>query len=683
MTCAAVDPPVAKKEPKELTLHGETRIDNYFWMRDRSRPDVVRYLEAENAYTAAIMKPAEPLQAKIYAEILSHIKQTDLSVPVKRDDYFYYSRTEEGKQYPIYCRKKGGLTAPEQVLLDANELARGKNYFALGAFAVSENHKLLAYSVDFDGSENFTIHVKEAATGRLLPDEIPNTTYGVAWANDNTTFFYVTMDATRRPEKVHRHVLGSSTDDPVLFTESDPQFSFELGKSRSKRYIMIESVNASKTSEVLYLDADRPNGNFQVIEPRQPGVEYYAEHQDGHFLIRTNDGGAINFKLMTAPVSSPSKKNWKLLLPAREDATLDGVDAFEKYQVLYMREKGLPTVHVRDSEGQDYSIDFPEPAYAVFPHDNVEYKTGLLRFTYTSLVTPNSVFDYDMKTKARELKKQTEVPGYDPAKYVSERIHAPAHDGRQVPVSLVYRKGLSKNGENPALLRGYGSYGSNSDPVFSAESISLLDRGFVVATAHIRGGAEYGRSWFEDGRLLNKKNTFTDFIAAAEYLVAQRYTSPAKLAAMGGSAGGLLMGAIINMRPDLFHTVIARVPFVDVINTMLDPSIPLTTNEYDQWGNPNDKRFYEYMKSYSPYDNVEAKAYPNLLVTTGLNDPRVAYWEPAKWTAKLRAMKTDHNLLLLKTHMGAGHAGPSGRYEHFHETAFFWSFILYTMGMNE
>jgi oligopeptidase B len=659
--------------PRELIHHGETRNDDYYWLRERENPEVIRYLEAENAYTAEAMKPAEPLREKIYQEILGRIQQTDFDVPVKRGDYFYYSRTEEGKQYPIFARKRLSLGAAEELLLDCNVMAEGKPYFALGALAASEDHRWLAYSVDETGAEEFTVFVKDLETGELLPDRIPKTSAGLVWANDNKTFFYTTFDETRRPEKVHRYEVGGN-DSEVVFTESDTQFTFELSKTRSRKYVLVTSINASKTSEVLYLDADHPRSGFHTFQPRREGVEYYLEHWRGEFVARTNEGGATNFKVLMA-----GEELW----PERPDATVDDVDAFENHLVLQTREKGLPCIRVLSGTSNDL-IEFPEPAYTAHLQGNAEYRTEILRFVYTSQVTPVSVYDFNMDTRERELKKRTAVlGGYDPSLYVSERIYATAPDGRSVPISLVYRKGLVRDGSHPALLNGYGSYGLNSDPAFSYSSLSLLDRGFVVAIAHVRGGSEYGRSWFEDGRMLKKRNSFTDFIACGEHLVAERYTSPARLAAVGGSAGGLLMGAVINMRPNLFHTVVAHVPFVDVVTTMLDPTIPLTTGEYDQWGNPEEKQFYDYMKSYSPYDNVETKAYPNLLVTTGLNDPRVAYWEPAKWVAKLRTMKTDNGLLLLKTEMGAGHGGPSGRYARYQETALAYAFILTTLGITE
>jgi oligopeptidase B len=671
-----IEPPVAQRIPFELTLHGETRVDEYYWLRERENPAVKAYLEAENAYTAEVMSPAKPLQEKIYQEILGRIQQTDLDVPVKRGNYFYYSRTVEGQQYPIFCRKHGSPEAQEEVILDANQLAEGHGYFAMGALAVSEDHRLLGYSVDYDGAEEFTVLVKDLTTGNLLSEHIEKTSAGFTWANDNRTFFYTTFDETKRPEKVWRHVLGTPRESDVLiFEEKDTRFTFEVHKTRSRKYILITSINASTTSEVWYVDSDSPDAPPQLFRPRRDGVEYYLDHQAGDFLVRTNEGGATNFKLLQG-----DREIW----PERKDATLEDTDSFQDFLVLHTREKGLPCIHVLPSHAEPYLIEFPEPAYTVSPAGNAEFQTSTLRFSYASQVTPQSVYDFDMMTKERVLLKQMPVlGGYDPSHYTAERIHAAAPDGTPVPISLVYKKGFHRDGSHPALLNGYGSYGINYDPGFSYSSLSLLDRGFVVAIAHVRGGSEHGRSWFEAGRLLHKRNSFTDFIACGEHLIREGYCAPDRLTAMGGSAGGLLMGAVINMRPDLFRSVVANVPFVDVVTTMNDPTIPLTTGEYDQWGNPEEKLYYDYMKSYSPYDNVERKAYPNLLVTTGLNDPRVAYWEPAKWVARLRTMKTDTNLLLLKTEMGAGHAGPSGRYARYQETAFFYSFLLFSLGLLE
>jgi oligopeptidase B len=665
--------PIAKRIPVEHSLHGDARPDDYYWLRERENPEVTLYLEAENAYTEEVMGPVKPLQEKIYGEILSRIQQTDLDVPVKRGDYFYYSRTIEGKQYPVFCRTYGSEAGPEEVILDANQLAEGHGYSALGALAISEDHRLLGYSVDNDGAEEFTIFVKDLASGSTLSERIEKTSAGFTWANDHRTFFYTTFDETKRPEKVWRHVIGTPREaDVLVFEESDPRFTFEVHKTRSRKYIFVTSINASTTSEVWYGDADAPDQPFRPFRPRRDGVEYYLDHQGGGFLVRTNEDGATNFKLLQGD---------RLIWQERKDATLDDTDSFERFLILYTRENGLPCVHVISGDAR-YAIEFPEPAYTVSPVGNAEYQAHILRFVYASQVTPQSVYDFDLVTKERVLRKRMPVlGGYDPGDYVAERIHATAQDGINVPISLVYKKGFARNGGNPALLNGYGAYGINFDPTFSYSSLSLLDRGFVVAIAHIRGGAEHGRNWFESGRLLFKRNSFTDFIACGEHLIRERYCAPDQLTAMGGSAGGLLMGAVVNMRPNLFRSVVANVPFVDVVTTMLDPTIPLTTGEYDQWGNPEEKPFYDYMKSYSPYDNVEPKAYPNLLVTTGLNDPRVAYWEPAKWVARLRSMKTDSNLLLLKTEMGAGHGGPSGRYARYRETAFFYAFLLFSLGL--
>lgn len=676
----AVQPPVAKIVPKPMTVNGDTRVDNYFWLRDRNDPDTIKYLEDENRYTEAVMKHTDGLQSKLYSELLGRIKQADLSVPVKRDNYFYYSRTEEGKQYPIFCRKKGSLEAPEEVLLDGNLMAVGKKYFRVGNFINSPSHRLLAYSVDFEGDEAYTIHVKDVATGKLLLDQIPNTYYTLEWDNDNATFFYTVLDSAKRPFKVFRHTLGVKKD-ALVYHEPDERFTVELAKTSSRAYILI-NITSSVTSEVRYVSADRPKGKFEVLLPRVQETEYDVTHHGDSFFIRTNDN-AKTFRVVEAPVKDPSKPNWKEILPKRDGVTVEGVIAFQDYLVVEERDRGVSKIRIqRFSTGQTHYIDFPEPVYTAGLGDNAEYNTKLLRFNYTSLVTPNSVFDYNMDTQERELKKQQEVlGGYDPSKYQSERIYATAADGVKVPISLVYRKGLVRNGQAPMLLYAYGSYGISTDPTFASDRLSLLDRGFVYAIAHIRGGADLGKLWHEDGRMLKKKNTFTDFIASAEYLIAEKYTSADRLAILGGSAGGLLMGAVTNMRPDLFAVVVAMVPFVDALNTGLDATLPLTVGEYEEWGNPNDKQYYDYIKSYAPYDNVGKKQYPNLLVTAGLNDPRVSYWEPAKWTAKLRAAKQDHHLLLLKTNMGSGHFGSSGRYEHLKETAFNYAFILNALGI--
>ncbi|HEX5431183.1 MAG TPA: S9 family peptidase, partial [Bryobacteraceae bacterium] len=576
-------PPVAKIEPKTASLHGEVRVDNYFWLRDRGDPDTLRYLEAENAYTEAMMKHTEALQDMLYREILSHIRQTDLSVPVKRDNYFYYTRTEEGKQYAIYCRKAGSLDAPEEILLDGNVLGEGQKFFQIGNFAPSLNHKLLAYSDDISGDETFTIHIKDLETGRLLPDEIANTYYSLEWAADNATFFYTVLDDARRPYKIFRHTLGQQ-DDVLVFHETDQRFEIDLSKTLSRAYILIHSAS-SLTTEVRYLSSEDPGGEFRPVLPRVHEAEYDLTHHGDSFYIRTNDG-AKNFRVVKAPVADPSKENWIEVAPARPGVTIEGVAAFSDHLIVEERERGLIKIQIRNlADGVSHYIDFPEPVYSVGLTGNAEFSTRILRFTYSSLVTPASVFDYHMDTRERALKKQREVPGgYDPSQYESERIYATAPDGAEVPISLVYRKGMARDGEAPLLLYGYGAYGISMDPVFSPERLCLLDRGFVYAMAHVRGGGDLGKLWHEDGRMLKKKNTFTDFIACAERLIAEKYTSPERLALEGRSAGGLLAGAVVNMRPDLFAAAVAGVPFVDALNTMLDPSLPLTVGEYEEWG---------------------------------------------------------------------------------------------------
>ncbi|HUS08391.1 MAG TPA: S9 family peptidase [Bryobacteraceae bacterium] len=675
----ALKPPVAPRQPHEVTRHGDKRIDPYFWLRDRKNPEVIAYLEAENKYTEAVMKPTEALQKKLYGEILGRIKETDLSVPARQGKYLYYSRTEQGKQYSIFCRKPIG-SEREEILLDENALAAGHKYLRVQARRPSTDHRLLAYSVDYEGDEKYTIVVKDLTTGELLSDRVNNSDGTVQWANDNKTLFYVTLDDTKRPDKVWRHLLGSSDADKLAFHEPDSKFEVSLHKTRSRQYLLIASESRI-TSDIRYLRADQPAGEFQQFVPRVTNVEYEVEDQNGWFFIRTNEG-AKNFKLMKTHVANTARKNWVEVIPARAGVKIEGIDAFHDYLVVYERDKGLPTIRI---EGKHpHSISFPEPAYTVSPESNYEYDTHKLRFRYSSLVTPGSVYDYDMETKTRELRKQEEVVGgYDPAKYISERIFAPAKDGTRIPIALVYKKGIARDGKTPLLLYAYGSYGINTEPSFSSTRLSLMDRGFIYAIANIRGGAEMGEEWREQGRMLTKLNTFHDFIASAEHLIAQKYTSSDRLAAMGGSAGGLLMGAVVNLRPDLFHSVIAKVPFVDVLNTMLDATLPLTTNEYEEWGNPEEKKYYDYIKSYSPYDNVAKAPYPNMLVTGGLNDPRVSYWEPAKWVAKLRASKTDKHLLLLKIEMGSGHFGSSGRYERIKETAFDYAFLLSTFGIME
>ncbi|MCC6862015.1 MAG: S9 family peptidase [Bryobacterales bacterium] len=674
-------PPVAKVIPRKITMHGETRVDNYFWLREKENPEVIAYLEAENAYYRAMMKPAESLREQLFQEIVGRIKQTDLSVPTREDDFYYYSRTVEGRNYPILCRKRGSLEAPEEVMLDLNQLAEGQKYFRLGISEVSPDHRLLAYSVDNAGDEVYTIQVKDLATGKLLPDRIPNTYYTFAWAADNRTFFYTTLDSAKRPYRAWRHTLGTTGADKLVYEEKDEKFYLRLSKSRSKQYLFINLASFT-TSETRYLPAGEPNGSFRPIEPRRQDIEYDVEHHGEVFYIRTNDG-AKDFRLVEAPVKDPGRGNWREVIPHRPKVYLEGVEAFRDHLVLMERADAQVRLRVRDLKtGESHYVDAPETVYSLFPASNPEFNTTRFRFNYSSLITPPSVFEYDMAARRRTLLKQQEVlGGYDPAKYETERIFATAPDGQRVPVSLVYRKGLKKDGSNPALLYGYGSYGSSANPAFSSERLSLLDRGFVYAIGHIRGGSDLGRTWHDGGKMLHKKNTFTDFIACAEALIGQGYTSKERLAIMGGSAGGLLMGAVVNLRPDLFKAVLAMVPFVDVLNTATDPSLPLTVIEYEEWGNSNIRKYFDYIKSYSPYDNVRRRQYPHMLITAGLNDPRVSYWEPAKWTAKLRTMKAGDNLLLLRTNMASGHGGASGRYDRWKEIAEDYSFLLHVLGV--
>jgi oligopeptidase B len=664
-------------------IHGETRVDDYHWLRDRHDPEVTAYLEAENRHTEAVMRHTESLQEHLYQEMRARIKETDLSVPERVDRYFYYTRTEAGGQYPIFCRRGGGLEAPEEVLLDQNPLAAGHAYFRVGAVQVSPDHCLLAYTVDLSGAEEYTLLVKDLASGELLAERMSQTSSRVAWANDSRTLFYTVLDEARRPYRLYRHTIGTPpSDDVLVYFEPDASFYLDISRTRSRRYLLLD-LSSHSTSEVWYASADNPEEPFRVIQPREPGVEYTVTHHNDRFFITTNDG-APNFRLVQAPVEQASRDQWSPVLPYRPEVKLDSTDAFRGHLVVYERESALTRVRIIDlSTGGEHLIPFPEPVYTVRPHGNPEFDTTLFRFTYTSLITPNSVVEYDLADHSWTVRKQTEVSGYSPLRYRSERLHALAPDGVEVPISLVYRAPLLHDGARPLLLSGYGAYGLSYDPVFSSNTLSLLDRGFVVAIAHVRGGEEKGRPWYEAGRRLNKRSSFTDFIAAAEHLLKEGYSSPDRLVINGGSAGGLLIAAVTNLRPDLFRAVLAEVPFVDVVNTMLDASLPLTVIEYDEWGNPNDPAAYSYIRSYSPYDNIAAKDYPHMLITAGLNDPRVAYWEPAKWTAKLRATKTDSNRLLLRTNMGAGHGGASGRYDFLRETAFKYAFILDALGLSE
>jgi len=677
-------PPDAQKIPKELTIHGDTRIDNYYWLKQRDDPKVIEYLKAENAYKEAVMKHTEELQDKLYNEIVGRIKKTDMSVPYLDNGYYYYSRYEEGDDYPIYARKKGSLDAQEEIMLDVQEMSKGHSFYSVVGLSVSPNNKYLSYGVDTVSRRKYTIHIKDLATGKILEDKILNTTGRAVWANDNTTLFYTTKDDTLRAYKIFRHVLGTDpAQDAEVYHEKDPTFSTAVYKTKSDQYLIIASYQ-TLSSEMRYLDANNPTGDFQIFQERERDHEYSISHYKDKFYIVTN-WNAQNFRLMETEVNKTEKSNWKEVIPHRRDVLLNGMDAFEDYLVLSERKDGLRQIRVMTQSGdRDFYIDFKEEAYTAYPTNNPELDTEILRFSYSSLTTPRTVYDYNMRTGDRKLLKRQEVLGdFDPDDYHSERLSASARDGTKVPISLVYRKGLTKDSNNPLLLYGYGSYGASMDPNFSSTRLSLLDRGFIYAIAHIRGGSEMGREWYEQGKLLNKKNTFTDFIDCAEYLINKEYTSPDKLFAMGGSAGGLLMGAVLNMRPDLWEGVIAAVPWVDVVTTMLDETIPLTTSEFDEWGNPKNKEYYEYMLSYSPYDNVKEQDYPAILVTTGLHDSQVQYFEPTKWVAKLRDLKTDDNLLVLDVDMESGHGGTSGRFKQYRRTALEYAFMLDLLGVSE
>ncbi len=676
-----MNPPSAAKIPKTLRKLGDVRVDEYSWLQDRTNPEVIRYLEAENAHTALRMRATKSLRTKLFSEMRRRIKETDLDVPTRVDDNYYYSRTQRGKQYAIFCRKKGSLRATEEVLLDQNLLARDHKYFQLGFVEVSPDHKLVAFGVDIRGDERFTLQLKDLVTGKLKRDSVRDVG-NVAWAADSKTLFYTTLDPQHRPYKVFRHRVGDlSRRDVLVYHEENDAFFASVSVSRSRDYVFL-GLQAKTTSEIHFLPAGKPLSRFRIVQRRRKHLEYDVEHHGDHFYIVHNHR-AKNFKLARAPISSPSMQHWRTVIPERKDVMIEDASAFTNHLVIYERTEGIRRVVVHNfARGTDHRVSFPEQVYHVAETGNPEFKTRVLRFAYTSLVTPMSVFDYDMDTKRRRMLKRTPVlGGYRPDKYVTERIFATAKDGKRVPISLVHRKGIRHDGRNPTVLSGYGSYGLSRDPIFSSTRLSLLDRGVVFAIAHVRGGSEMGRSWYEAGKFHRKKNTFTDFIACAEEVIRRRHTSPRHLAITGGSAGGLLMGAVVNMRPDLFGVVVADVPFVDVLNTMLDPGLPLTVLEYDEWGNPNDRRYYRYIKSYAPYENVRRQAYPTMLVTAGLNDPRVSYWEPAKWVARLRAMKTDTHELLLKTEMGSGHFGASGRYEMLKEIAFEYAFILTRLGV--
>lgn len=678
-------PPMAKKIPQEFSEHGYTRMDNYYWLKDKTNPEVIRYLELENSYSDTAMAHTRSLQEQLEKEMKGRIKEDDSSVPVLSNGYYYYSKTEKDKQYPVLCRKKGSLDAAEEILLDGNALSQGKSAFLLGGYKVSPDNQLLAYRTNYTGSYvEFTLHIRDLRTGKDLEDQIERVGSFV-WANDNRTIFYTAPNEALRPYRLYRYETGSRRPAELLLEEKDDQFELSLSKSRTGEFIFLGSGSFT-SSEYRYLPAGQPKGSFKLIAARKLNVRYYPEaHKDQLFFL-VKDSGAPNFKVMQAPVKGfENSSSWKTFVAHDPKVKIEGIDAFEKFLALTIRTNGLQEIRILDLDGKSAKkVSFPEPVFALFQGENPEYASAKFRYLYTSLNRPMSTFDFDVATGESTLLKQEEIPsGFNPEDYEVKRLWATAPDGVKVPMALVHKKGLQLNGANPALLYSYGSYGYSTDPWFNANAFSLVDRGFVYAIAQIRGGSEMGEQWYEDGKLLKKKNTFTDFIACAEKLIQDKYTSKDLLAINGGSAGGLLMGAVTNMRPDLFKVVVAEVPFVDVINTMLDPNLPLTTQEWEQWGNPNDKTYYDYMRSYSPYDNIEKKNYPNMLLTGGLNDSQVLFHEPAKFAAKLRELKTDNNLLLLKINMDSGHGGATGRFDYLKEEAFRYAFVMDRLGIKE
>ena len=673
--------PLAERRMHVDTNFGDVRPDDYFWLRNKPDPAVRAYLESENRYADSVLRPLTGLRDTLYQEILSHIKQTDLSVPYLMRGFYYYSRTVEGQQYPIYCRRRGSMDGPEEILLDLNAEQAGRTFVGLSDFEVSDDGNLLAYSLDTTGYRQYVLFVKDLRTGRVLGDHAWPVT-SVAWASDNRTLFYTTEDTvSKRSDRAFRHVLGG-TRDQQLYYEPDERFNVGIGRTRSDAWLLM-TIGSHTTSEVRVLRADQPAGAWRLISPRRQDREYYVDHRGDRFWITTNDRGR-NFRLVSAPVSAPGDANWREEIAHDPAVMLEGIDLFANYLVLSTRRDGLQHLTVRDfRSGQSRDIAFPEPVYTTFGSVNREWSSDLFRYSYQSFVTPSSIYDYNMASGTSTLLKRTEVPNYDPSLYVSERVYATAHDGTRVPISLVYRRGLVRNGRAPMLLYAYGSYGSSQSPGFSAARLSLLDRGVVYALAHIRGGGEMGKAWHDDGRMMHKMNTFTDFIDCADYLIAERYTSSARLAIQGGSAGGLLMGAVTNLRPELFRAVVANVPFVDVINTMSDTTLPLTVGEFEEWGNPRIESEYRYIRQYSPYDNIGRREYPAMLVTTSFNDSQVLYHEPAKYVARMRAMRTDHNPLVFAINMGAGHGGASGRYDRLREVARDYSFMLWQIGATQ
>lgn len=701
----SISPPLARREPLETILHGDRRVDHYAWLRQKDNPEVIAYLEAENTYTDAILRPTEAFQESLYQEMVGRILQTDLSVPYRLRGYLYFMCTEQGKQYPIHCRRVDTSGSLDEMLLDLNRLAEGHSFLGLGAFDVSSDNQLLAYALDTSGFRQYTLHIKNLWNGAIFPEAIERVT-SAAWAADNRTLFYTVEDpTTKRSHRLFRHSAGSGETDALIYEETDERFRLEIERTRSGAFLLLV-IASHTTSEVRFLPAAQPNGKFRVIAAREADHEYYVDHHPdpltrenrganpndtgGYFFIRTNSGGRT-FRLVCAPVAEPERAKWREIVPNRRDVMISGADVFRSHIVLSEREGGLPYLRIVDLSIEapnaltaSHRIEFTEPAYNASLGSNPEFDASFVRYQYESFVTPRSVFDYDVRTRARVLRKEQPVlGGYDPTQYVSERMHAATADGTRVPISLVHRRDTPLDGTAPLLLYGYGSYGYSIAVNFSSNRVSLLDRGVIYAFAHVRGGGELGKPWHDAGRLRQKRNTFTDFIAAAEHLIARRYTTPESLVIEGGSAGGLLMGAVANLRPELFRMVISHVPFVDVLNTMLDASLPLTVGEYEEWGDPRIAEDYFYMKSYCPYTNLEAKPYPAMLVKTGLNDSQVMYWEPAKYVAKLRALKTDDHKLLLKTNMGAGHGGASGRYDYLREIALDYAFLLTELGIRE
>lgn len=679
--------PKAAKKPHRLEKHGDVRVDNYYWMRDRDNPEVIDYLNAENAYREQIMKGTVDLQKTLFDEMVGRIKKDDSSVPYKLEGYYYYTRFSGESEYPIYCRKKGSLDADEEIMLNVNELAEGHSYYQVGGLSISPNNNIIAFGVDTQSRRIYTLHFKDLTTGEIFEENITGTTGSSTWSADNKTLFYTQQnEVTLRSERILRHKLGTeSSADTEVYFEEDETFNTYVYKTKSKAYIVIGS-SATLSDEYRILPAATPDAEFQVFQPRERNLEHSISHFEDTWYIRTNKDGAENFKLMKCGLDATTKENWEDVIAHRPDVYFEGMELFKEFLVVEERSNGLTQLHIKKWDGSsEHYLDFGEETYTAYTGSNPDFDSEVLRYGYSSLTTPNSVIDYNMVNRSKEVKKEQEVVGgYDKTQYESKRVWATADDGAKVAMSIVYKKGVELNGKNPTLLYGYGSYGATIDPYFSSARLSLLDRGFVFAIAHIRGGQYLGRQWYEDGKFLKKKNTFTDFIACSNYLLKQKYTSPQRLFAMGGSAGGLLMGAVLNMKPENFRGVVAAVPFVDVVTTMLDEDIPLTTGEYDEWGNPNDKIYYDYMKSYSPYDNVKTRSYPAILITTGLHDSQVQYWEPAKWIAKLRELRTNKDQpLLMYCNMDTGHGGASGRFESYKETAMEYAFLLDLAGVTK